>query len=339
VDSTASSGNAQLVELRRPSVDSIASTADSVPIGVPLNGLSFDTIGTIAAAAQKFKTFSRQGNDEVWHGKVECAYCFADLCQGPVVYLNDKVPDCQGCCHFLHAKCCSAIMKRARQETAGDMQKLPKCPKCQGTFEESHVLPLPNPLEDPEGWYKTLDVFGTDRLPRWKVLEALIATLPIEVKALRAAVWKKGQLRGKLTFAECKEVLDQLEMELPKNKRCQAPVPPDVEQVEDWFAYWDVGGVGMLTQEETTRALLKSFPNHELPILRAAIDVAWQEHARRNTDFSDMVGVEAFSDRNSGIVALALQKYKAAKYWKIWGADGRSVNHLPSCLSGLSDDA
>jgi len=200
------------------------------------------------------------------------------------------------------------------------------------------VLPLPHPFEDPDGWYQALDVFGSNRLPREKVLEALVATLPVQVKALRAAVWKKGQLRGKLSFAECQEVLDHLKMEFPKIQRCQAPTLPDIEQTEDWFAYWDAGGAGVLTQEETTRAILKSFPNHDLPVLRAAVDVAWQENAKRNPEFADMVSAEAFYDRDSGIVGLALQKYQAAKYWKIWGTDGCNVNHLPRCLGCHSDD-
>jgi len=295
-------------------------------------------------AAQKLKRLPHVDQDpcRLLDGRVECPYCFADLCNQAVVFLDNKRnSSCQSCSHFLHAKCCSAIAKRARQESTNDIETQPTCPKCQSPFEESEVVPVPHPFEDTDGWYAALDVLESNRLPRERMLEALLASLPVDAATLRAAIWKKGQLRGKLSLSECKEVLAQLQMELPKIQRHQSPVLPDIENAEEWFAHWDVSGAGMLTQEETTRALLKSFPKHDLTVLRAAIDVAWQEYSKLNPNVADMslIGTEAFSDRDSGIVGLALQKYMAAKYWKLWGTDDCNVAHLPRCLSCLSDDA
>jgi len=200
------------------------------------------------------------------------------------------------------------------------------------------VVPIPHPFEDSDGWYQALDVHSLDRVPRERVLEALVAALPVEARAIKGLVWRKGALRGKLTRAECKEILGKIENQLPKIQRPGPSTPPNIEQAEDWFAHWDVDGVGMLTKEEATRALLKSFPNHDLPLLREAIDLAWQEEAQRNPEFTDMLGPEAFVNRTSGIVSLVLQKYKAAQYWKIWGSDD-CENRLPRCLSCFNEAA
>jgi len=323
VDSVTSSSNFQSVWSRRPSVDSIASTTDSIPTG----RLGFSTVGAVAIAAQKLKRLSQETRDVcgALNGHGECSYCFKDLCQGSIAFLHDQnVPDSQNCRHFLHVDCCSTVLKRARKA-----EKQATCPKCQCEFGESHVVSMPHPFEDPDGWYQALDVYNLNRVPRERVLEALVAALPIEAIAIKDLVWRKGALRGKLSLAECKEILGKIESQLPKIQRRKPCTPPDIEQAGDWFAHWDKDGVGLLTKEEATRALLKSFPNHDLPLLREAIDLAWQEN-----QFADMLGPEAFDNRTSGIVALMLQKYKAAKYWKIWGSDDCDVkNPLPRCLS------
>merc|ERR1712193_102143 len=123
-------------------------------------------------------------------GRVECPYCFADLCQGSIAFLQDpNGADSQNCCHFLHAECCSAVLKRARKE-----RKQATCPKCQCEFGESHVVPIPHPFEDSDGWYQALDVHSLDRVPRERVLEALVAALPVEAMSIKPMVWRKGAL-------------------------------------------------------------------------------------------------------------------------------------------------
>jgi hypothetical protein len=199
---------------------------------------------------------------------------------------------------------------------------------------------MPHPIEDPDGWYRALDTHSSDRVPRGTVLETLVASLPIEATSIKGMVWRKGALRGKLTLQECKEILGKIEHDLSKIQRPQAPPPPEIEKTEQWLAHWDVGGTGILTQEETTRAILKSFPNHDLPLLREAIDLAWQEYAQRTPEFANTIGPEAFANQTSGIVGLVLKKYQAAKYWKIWGSeDSHMENRIPRCLSCFSEAA
>lgn len=306
---------------------------------MPTGALGFYTVGNIALAAQKFKRLSKDAFDYAacgLDGRVECPYCFGDLSQGSIVFLHDKNgADSQNCRHFLHAECCSAVLRRARQERTPA-----PCPKCKCEFEESHMVSMPHPFEDPDGWYEALDVHGSNRVPRETVLEALVASLPVEAMEIKGLVWRKGALRGKLTLAECKDILGKIESQLPKIQRPGPRTPPDIEQAEDWFAHWDVGGAGLLTREEATRALLKSFTNHDLPLLREAIDLAWQESTQQNPEFPDMLGPEAFIHRSSGIVGLVQQKYKALKYRKIWCSDDCDTNNrLPRCLSCFSEAA
>jgi hypothetical protein len=321
---------------RRPSVDSIASTVDSDAPGTS----GFSTAGLVATAAQKLKRLSQERSEYArtalgtWlDGRVECQYCFANLSERSIVFL--KKPDSQNCCHFLHADCCSAIMKRSKTGS-----NHPECPKCKCEFDESHVVAMPHPFKDPDGWYQALDVHNSDRVPRERVLEAMLASLPIEAMAVKSMIWRKGALRGKLTLQECREVLSTIEAELPKFQRPQPRPPPQIEQGADWFAHWDADGVGKLLQEEATRALLKSFSDHDLPLLREAIVLAWQENAQCNPECADSLGPEAFTNKNSGFVALVLTKYQAAKYWKIWGSeDSHMENRMPRCLSCISESA
>lgn len=334
LDSISSSANSHSVWSRRPSIDSTASTVDPVSHRAPLG---FSDVGFVATAAQKLKRLSKESKDckcNVHDGRGECPYCFTNLCDRSIVFLNDKnKPDSQNCCHFLHAECCSAIVRRARKEG-----KHPECPKCKCEFGESHVVSVPHPIDDPDGWYHALDVHSSDRVPRETVLEALVASLPIEAMSIKGLVWRKGAVRGKLTLKECKEILGKVEHDFPNFQRTQSTPgpPPEIEKADEWFAHWDVGGAGFLTQEETTRAILKSFPNYDLPLLREAIDLAWQENAQRSPDSADMIGPEAFANQNSGIVGLVLKKYQALKYWKIWGSDD---SDMPRCLTCRSSAA
>eukprot|EP00746_Dinoflagellata_sp_MGD_P161047 gnl/MRDRNA2_/MRDRNA2_88066_c0_seq1.p1 gnl/MRDRNA2_/MRDRNA2_88066_c0~~gnl/MRDRNA2_/MRDRNA2_88066_c0_seq1.p1 ORF type:complete len:470 (+),score=74.61 gnl/MRDRNA2_/MRDRNA2_88066_c0_seq1:92-1501(+) len=338
--SSVTSNNSHSIWSRRPSVDSVASTVDSTVDSVPQHAqLGFNSVGVVAAAAQKLKRLSQESIDYTRNAqdmRGECSHCFANLCERSIVFLNDKSkPDSQNCRHFLHAGCCSAIKRRARKEG-----KHPECPKCKCEFGD--VVSMPHPLEDPDGWYHALDVHSSDRVPREIVLEALVASLPIEAMSIKGMIWRKGAVRGKLTLKECKEVLSKVEHDLPKIQRTQSPPgpPPNIEKAEEWFAHWDVGGAGFLTQEEATRAMLKSFPNHDLPLLREAIDLAWQENAQLNPDFADTIGPEAFANQKTGIVSLVLKKYQAAKYWKIWGSDDSDMeNRIPRCLSCISEAA
>jgi hypothetical protein len=326
--------SSQMIWSRRPSVDSIASTVDS--LATP--ALGFRTAGAVVSAAQKLKRLSQDTKDFATcacNAGIECPYCCADLCKGSIVFLNDKSkPDSHNCQHFLHAECASAILRRARKGV-----DRPVCPKCKYEFEETHIVSVPHPFEDPDGWYQALDVPDLDRVPRERILEALVAFLPIEAMAIKDLVWRKAALRGKLTSQECKEILGKIEKQMPKIQRPQPCTPPKVEQGDTWFAYWDVGGAGLLTQEEVTRALLRSFPNHDLPLLREAIDLAWQEHVQRNSESVEMLGPEAFANQNSGFMGLVFQKYQGAKYWKIWGSDCDMKNRLPRCMNSFSDGA
>lgn len=112
----------------------------------------------------------------------ECAICFEDLCEQPVIVFVKKRslrrrffgrPHRRSCMHYFHESCA--------------MQLNPKlCPLCRTPWFRCKRMPSFD--DDPHGWFNCADVNGTGRLTRDQTQEALAASFSVSLAQLESCI-------------------------------------------------------------------------------------------------------------------------------------------------------
>lgn len=250
---------------------------------------------------------------------LECAYCFDDLRNAPAAILlapQDRLDRFQNrakqsCGHWLHKKCAAAVAAASRISLKAE----PICPSCCTPFQT--WVSVPDPFENPESWFETLDVRKHGTVQRKTVLFALQAALPVEAAVLEALV--PGKDADRLTLSDCTALLAALPEQLSKSKRSPAAGIPEIRYQRAWFFHWEPDREGRLSRQAVTRALVKTFHDYDLLLLRAAIDVSWAEAFPEG---QNMVGMQDVFPEGLGLVDRALAKYKSASHWEAWKLAG-----------------
>ena len=81
----------------------------------------------------------------------ECAVCFEALCDAPTaVFVATTAGSTtrRTCAHYFHLACARSL--RARE--------MRRCPVCRAPFDDA--LPVPDPRDDPGGWFAAVDANG-----------------------------------------------------------------------------------------------------------------------------------------------------------------------------------
>ena len=133
----------------------------------------------------------------------ECCICFEELHEQPVATFT-----CKGkptCMHFFHHKCAEELLK----STGVRPDRAHTCPICRTPIDKA--VRAPKASEDPEGWFRCVDVEQNGKLSRAAVMAVLIAQFPIDHAKLEEAMptlWKKWDVdnSGFLTKDEVRDV-------------------------------------------------------------------------------------------------------------------------------------
>jgi len=110
----------------------------------------------------------------------ECSICFEPLSEGPIgVFLNEAGKRVSP--HFFNLDAAREWLRSGNGHCPLTRQRI------------ASVALVPDVREDPQGWWKVVDVNGDGKLSRHEVLEALKAQLPIDsVRAPRCLVAVPG---------------------------------------------------------------------------------------------------------------------------------------------------
>jgi len=244
----------------------------------------------------------------------ECVICFEALHIAPVGILCREGR--RACCHFFHKHCAEAC------PTEGG------CPLCRAPF--TGVAPVP-PLALPKAWFDAMDVDRNGRLDQLEVLHALAATLPLDSKALEAALPallpdRCGLGARALTFSDLFGPGGLLPT-LRRSPKLRRAAPPHVSRAaasprcpdlgrnrRAWFLFWDADGSGSLEREEIVRGLVKSFKS-DLPTelfnkrvrMRYVVEEIWP---MIDTDANGCITLDEFC-RAGGLADLILERFAA----------------------------
>lgn len=82
---------------------------------------------------------------------------------------------------------------------------------------------------------------------------------------------------------------------------------PDIRKEREWFNYWDVHGLGMLSKSEATTAIQKTFLSFNAEKLSCIIDSLWPDIAQ-----DGMIGLEGLLRKQTGLVDVSLHRYQVA---------------------------
>lgn len=178
------------------------------------------------------------------------------------------------------------------------------CLLCCKPFESTVMVP--DPIADLDSWFAAVDRSGHGKLERQEVIEALIASIALDVPALEPLVVKCSRLTGKLNRGDCRSLLKMIENKKPQIARLPSEKVPDIRREVDWFKSWDIEDTGMLTRDEATRALLKTFRSLDITRLRGAVHATWPEIDPHG---DGTVSLRTFFRRNTGLVDMALTQY------------------------------
>jgi len=197
----------------------------------------------------------RTNSDGVTRQLAECAVCFEDLCAEPCAVFWDASSR-RVCGHLLHYQCAQELPSKS-------------CPLCRCDFDKAVVLPS---LErQPEVWFRTCDVKGDGYLSKQEVINVLLSQFPLDVDRFEARMedaWPQvdpngdGYISRDEFFAPETGLLALVRANLTDDMRVELveAAPPDVRtQRNAWFDHFDDDKTGGLTQEELTRALIKTY--------------------------------------------------------------------------------
>lgn len=229
----------------------------------------------------------------------ECPICFEPLFRGAIgVFLNERGRRVSQ--HFYN-------LDAAREWLSSGSGQ---CPLTRKPIHS--VLPVPDVREDPEAWFKAVDVDGDGRLSRREVVEALKAQLPVDNEALDAAaadnshwMWQQWDLDGS-GYIERSELVEPQGLvayvSTVFKREDEERVPEISANKQAWYDYWDEDGSGTLEKEEVVRALLKTLKLTSDParvtLMRSTIDAIWPVF---DTDGSGSIERDEFLQPGEGL--------------------------------------
>ncbi len=122
---------------------------------------------------------------------MECPICFDELCAKPVAFLSGNGGR-RVCQHLIHEQCCQKLERKS-------------CPLCRVPFKGSTCLP--SIVDDPDGWFRCVDVGCDGHLSMQHVSHTLTAQFPLdsrEFEARLSELWPQfgADSDGRLTKAQ-----------------------------------------------------------------------------------------------------------------------------------------
>ena len=150
--------------------------------------------GRSESAAKRDGDFSRASKTpprkhrHVSEEHAECAVCFEALCDAPTaVFVSTEAGSAtrRTCAHYHHLSCARSL--RARE--------MRRCPVCRAPFDDA--LAVPDPRDDPGGWFAAVDANGDGKLSPQEVLEALKAHVPCDWRRLERDVLPSAQSQSR----------------------------------------------------------------------------------------------------------------------------------------------
>lgn len=187
----------------------------------------------------------------------ECAVCFDDLFAQPcgAAYGSDGN---RSCGHYCHVSCLQSLGVKA-------------CPHCQIPFHS--VVPLPDPIANPEAWFRAIDADHDGKLGMEEITEGLKTAIQADWRTVEMdgdRLWAHWDLDGSghVTLDEfvgkSGGLIGYIREKMPRVVR---PAPPSIEtQPNEWFSYWDEDNSLHLEKGEVVRALIKTFRLGRLPV-------------------------------------------------------------------------
>eukprot|EP00639_Heterosigma_akashiwo_P019485 CAMPEP_0206392574 /NCGR_PEP_ID=MMETSP0294-20121207/20064_1 /ASSEMBLY_ACC=CAM_ASM_000327 /TAXON_ID=39354 /ORGANISM="Heterosigma akashiwo, Strain CCMP2393" /LENGTH=280 /DNA_ID=CAMNT_0053845727 /DNA_START=72 /DNA_END=914 /DNA_ORIENTATION=- len=182
----------------------------------------------------------------------ECAICFENLFKHQTAAF--KKSSQRTCRHFFHAECIEPLLQ--------DRSREPRCPLCNASVDA--IMTIPNPLEDPEGWFIAVDLDGNGELDQTEVCDVLEAQLPVDGKKLREEIhncWSIWDPNGSGRIDRRELLGDNGLMRFAQaNWPFQRERPPDIRTAPmAWFNFWDDDNSHNLDKDEVARALVRTF--------------------------------------------------------------------------------
>eukprot|EP01062_Namystynia_karyoxenos_P007523 TRINITY_DN12642_c1_g1_i1.p1 TRINITY_DN12642_c1_g1~~TRINITY_DN12642_c1_g1_i1.p1 ORF type:complete len:361 (+),score=75.87 TRINITY_DN12642_c1_g1_i1:86-1084(+) len=177
----------------------------------------------------------------------ECPICLENLAEvGKPVAVLRSGDGRRVCRHVFHVRC---------------MQDAPKtCPICREPWTQA--FPVPDPAQDPCGWFDCFDTDGDGSLSKQEMKDALRACLNLDERRCDEVVdaqwrsWTAGA--DAIARQHMRDAMAYVRHNVPERS---APAhPPRLEDdPEGWFKFWDEDRSGTLERGEVARALLKTF--------------------------------------------------------------------------------
>jgi Ca2+-binding EF-hand superfamily protein len=125
---------------------------------------------------------------------------------------------------------------------------------------------MPNPVEDPVGWFRGVDIDGNGHLSFDEVLKGLETALEVDWGKINGEAdrrwgdWDHDE-SGEISLDEFLNRSQGLIKYLTENYRSrERGPPPDIKRdASAWFQFWDEDSTESLDRGEIVRALMKTF--------------------------------------------------------------------------------
>jgi len=236
-------------------------------------------------------------------GLAECPVCFSALYTSPVALTKDGR---RVCTHILCLACTRALAN-------------PICPVCRAAFEHP-PRSLPDPREDPGGWFNFFDETGSGHIEKSILEQVLPAVVPIDQnkfgEALSSALWDEWSPHGEDSISRsdfCAEagllrwLAEHLAEAQQDNMRGE---PPSLaHDREGWFQHWAQASASEMEKDEVLRAVLKSVKASSLEARAVAHSREWIERCwlAWDRDGNGKISLEEFCE-DGGFADMMLQQ-------------------------------
>jgi len=177
----------------------------------------------------------------------------------------------RSCRHLLCQDCAKEISEASSE---------PACPICRTSF--SGWVPIPDPFQDPKGWFAIVDYDSSGNLTEQEITDALY--FPVEPKSLEQALskhFREADKDGNMTLSYqeswthlrpfLQTVRDKVWHKLMRKYK---DIPDWRTEPSKWFHFWDYDRSGELEQPEVLRALAKTLHRDAVEICDL-LDALW----------------------------------------------------------------